>query len=94
MTEFLFRPFSKRSTARQNPASLRDLSGFTGYDPGLLEDLKIGVEHPTAGSASAVVTDVGWIVQMMRISASHACPVKLFRLRRMRRHMPGSIAAS
>jgi hypothetical protein len=53
---------------------------FTGYDPGALwEDLKIGVEHPTRWERVAVVTDVGWIVQMMRIfSFLMPCPVKLF----------------
>jgi hypothetical protein len=53
---------------------------FTGYDPGALwEDLKIGVEHPTRWERVAVVTDVGWIVQMMRLfSFLMPCPVKLF----------------
>jgi hypothetical protein len=53
---------------------------FTGYDPGALwEDLKIGAEHPTRWERIAVVTDVDWIVQMMRIfSFLMPCPVKLF----------------
>jgi hypothetical protein len=53
---------------------------FTGYDPSALwEDLKIGVEHPTRWERVAVVTDVGWIVQMMRLfSFLMPCPVKLF----------------
>ncbi|MGB7984190.1 MAG: STAS/SEC14 domain-containing protein [Terracidiphilus sp.] len=55
---------------------------FTGYDPGALwEDLKIGVEHPMGWERVAVVTDVDWIVQMVRIfSFLMPCPVKLFSL--------------
>jgi hypothetical protein len=53
---------------------------FTGYDPGAMwEDLKIGVEHPTRWERVAVVTDVDWIVQMMRLfSFLWPCPTKLF----------------
>ena len=53
---------------------------FIGYDPGAIwEDLKIGVEHPTRWERVAVVTDVDWIVQTMRIfSFLMPCPVKLF----------------
>jgi hypothetical protein len=53
---------------------------FTGYDPGAIwEDLKIGVEHPTRWERVAVVTDVDWIVQMMRLfSFLVPCPTKLF----------------
>ena len=53
---------------------------FTGYDPGALwEDLKIGVEHPTRWERVAVVTDVDWIVLMVRIfSFLMPCPVKVF----------------
>ena len=55
-------------------------ANFTGYDPGALwEDLKIGVEHPTRWERVAVVTDVNWIVQMMRLfSFLFPCPTKLF----------------
>lgn len=55
-------------------------ANFTGYDPGAIwEDLKIGIEHPTRWERVAVVTDVEWIVQMMRIfSFLMPCPVKLF----------------
>jgi len=53
---------------------------FTGYDPGAIwEDLKIGVEHPTRWERVAVVTDVDWIVQMMRLFGFlMPCPAKLF----------------
>ena len=53
---------------------------FSGYDPGAIwEDLKIGVEHPTSWERVAVVTDVNWIVQMMRLfSFLFPCPTKLF----------------
>ena len=53
---------------------------FTGYDPGAIwEDLKIGVEHPTRWERVAVVTDVDWIVRMVRIfSFLIPCPVKVF----------------
>jgi hypothetical protein len=55
-------------------------SHFTGYDPGAIwEDLKIGVEHPTRWERAAVVTDVDWIVQTMRIfSFLIPCPSKVF----------------
>ncbi len=55
-------------------------ANFTGYDPGAIwEDLKIGVEHPTRWERVAVVTDVDWIVQMMRLfSFLMPCPAKLF----------------
>jgi hypothetical protein len=55
-------------------------SNFTGYDPGAIwEDLKIGVEHPNRWERVAVVTDVDWIVQMIRIfSFLMPCPVRLF----------------
>lgn len=55
-------------------------ANFTGYDPGAIwEDLKIGVEHPTRWERVAVVTDVDWIVQMMRLfSFLVPCPTKLF----------------
>jgi hypothetical protein len=53
---------------------------FSGYDPGAIwEDLKIGVEHPTRWERVAVVTDVGWIVQMMKLFGFLIpCPTKLF----------------
>jgi hypothetical protein len=53
---------------------------FTGYDPGAIwEDLKIGVEHSIRWERVAVVTDVDWIVQMMRIfSFLMPCPTRLF----------------
>ena len=53
---------------------------FSGYDPGAIwEDLKIGVEHPTRWERVAVVTDVNWVVQMMRLfSFLFPCPTKLF----------------
>lgn len=53
---------------------------FTGYDPGALwEDLKIGVEYPTRWERVAVVTDVDWILQVVRIfSFLIPCPVKVF----------------
>ena len=55
-------------------------ASFTGYDAGAIwEDLKIGVEHPTRWERIAVVTDVDWIVQMMRLfSFLFPCPTKLF----------------
>jgi hypothetical protein len=55
-------------------------ANFTGYDPGAIwEDLKIGVEHPTSWERVAVVTDVDWIVQMMRLLGFlMPCPAKLF----------------
>ena len=55
-------------------------ANFTGYDPGAIwEDLKIGVEHPTRWERVAVVTDVDWIVQMIRLlSFIMPCPTKLF----------------
>ena len=55
-------------------------ANFTGYDPGAMwEDFKIGVEHPTRWERVAVVTDVDWIVKMMRIfSFLMPCPAKLF----------------
>ncbi len=53
---------------------------FSGYDPGAIwEDLKIGMEHPTRWERVAVVTDVDWIIQMMRLlSFLVPCPTKLF----------------
>jgi hypothetical protein len=53
---------------------------FSGYDAGAMwEDLKIGLEHPTRWERVAVVTDVDWIVQMMRLfSFLWPCPTKLF----------------
>ena len=53
---------------------------FTGYDlSAMWEDLKIGVEHPTRWERVAVVTDVDWIVQIIRLfSFLLPCPVKLF----------------
>jgi hypothetical protein len=55
-------------------------ANFTGYDPGAIwEDMKIGVEHPTRWERVAVVTEVEWIVQMMRIfSFLIPCPTKVF----------------
>jgi hypothetical protein len=55
-------------------------ANFTGYDPGAIwEDMKIGVEHPTRWERAAVVTDVDWIVQTMRIfSFLMPCPTKVF----------------
>jgi hypothetical protein len=55
-------------------------ANFTGYDPGAIwEDLNVGVEHPTRWERVAVVTDVDWIVQMMRLfSFLIPCPTKLF----------------
>jgi hypothetical protein len=56
-------------------------ANFAGYDPGAIwEDFKIGVEHPTRWERVAVVTDVDWIVQMMRLfSFLVPFPTKLFR---------------
>jgi hypothetical protein len=55
-------------------------ASFTGYDAGAIwEDLKIGVEHPMRWERVAVVTEVDWIVQTMRLfSFLVPCPVKLF----------------
>ena len=55
-------------------------ANFTGYDPGAIwQDLKIGVEHLNRWERVAVVTDVDWIVQMMRIfSFLMPCLVRLF----------------
>lgn len=55
-------------------------ANFTGYDPSAIwEDLKIGVEYPIRWERVAVVTDVDWIVQMMRLlSFLVPCPTKLF----------------
>ncbi|MGO9437914.1 MAG: STAS/SEC14 domain-containing protein [Terracidiphilus sp.] len=55
-------------------------ANFTGYDPGAIwEDLKIGVEHLNRWERIAVVTDVDWIVQMIRIfSFLMPCLAKLF----------------
>jgi hypothetical protein len=55
-------------------------ANFTGYDPGAIwEDLKIGVEHPTRWERVAVVSDVDWIVQMMKLFGFLIpCPTKLF----------------
>jgi hypothetical protein len=55
-------------------------ANFTGYTPGAIwEDLKTGVEHPARWERVAVVTDVDWIVQMMRLfSFLIPCPTKLF----------------
>ena len=55
-------------------------ANFTGYDPGAIwEDMKIGVEHPTRWERAAVVTDVDWIVQTMRVfSFLMPCPTKVF----------------
>jgi hypothetical protein len=55
-------------------------ANFTGYDAGAIsEDMKIGVEHPTRWERVAVVSDVDWIVQMMRLcSLLIPCPTKLF----------------
>ena len=41
--------------------------------------MKIGVEHPNRWERVAVVTDVDWIVQMMKLlSFLMPCPAKLF----------------
>ena len=55
-------------------------ASFTGFDAGAIwEDLKIGVEHPKRWERVAVVTDVDWIVQMVRLfSFLIPCPTKLF----------------
>ena len=55
-------------------------ANFTGYDAGAIwQDFKIGVEHPTRWERVAVVTDVDWIAQMMRLfSFLIPCPAKLF----------------
>jgi hypothetical protein len=55
-------------------------ANFTGYDAGAIwEDFKIGVEHPMRWERVAVVTEVDWIVQTMRLfSFLVPCPVKLF----------------
>jgi len=54
------------------------------------------VEHPTRWERVAVVTDVGWIVQMMRnIQLPHALPGEVvFRLRRNAQAHAWIIAAS
>jgi dihydroorotase len=56
------------------------LEALKRHDPGAIwEDLKIGVEHPTRWERVAVVTDVDWIVQTIRIfSFLMPCPTKLF----------------
>jgi hypothetical protein len=53
---------------------------FSGYAPGAIwEDLKVGVEHSTCWERVAVVTDVDWIVQMMRMfNFLIPFPTKLF----------------
>jgi hypothetical protein len=53
---------------------------FTGYDPGAIwEDMKVGLEHPTRWERAAVVTDVDWIVQTVRLfSFLIPCPTKIF----------------
>ncbi|MGA2730970.1 MAG: STAS/SEC14 domain-containing protein [Terracidiphilus sp.] len=55
-------------------------ANFTGYDPGAIwEDMKIGLGHPTRWERAAVVTDVDWIVQTVRIfSFLIPCPTKVF----------------
>jgi hypothetical protein len=55
-------------------------ASFTSYDAGAMwEDLKIGVEHPKRWERVAVVTDVDWMIQMMRLfNFLMPCPVKLF----------------
>jgi hypothetical protein len=41
---------------------------FAGIDPGAIwEDFKVGVEHLTRWERAAVVTDVEWIKQAMRL---------------------------
>ncbi len=41
---------------------------FAGSDPGAMwEDFKVGVEHLTRWERAAVVTDVEWIKQAMRL---------------------------
>ncbi len=41
---------------------------FAGIDPGAMwEDFKVGVEHWTRWERAAVVTDVEWIKQAMRL---------------------------
>jgi SpoIIAA-like len=41
---------------------------FAGFDPGAMwEDLKIGMEHLTRWERAALVTDVEWIKQAMRL---------------------------
>ena len=55
-------------------------ASFTGYDPGAIwEDMKIGVEYPTRWERAAVVTDIDWIVQTVRLfSFLIPCPTKIF----------------
>jgi hypothetical protein len=55
-------------------------ANFTGYDPGAIwEDMKVGLEHPTRWERAAVVTDVDWIVQTVRLfSFLIPCPTKIF----------------
>lgn len=41
---------------------------FVGIDPGAIwEDLKIGMEHPSRWERIAVITDVEWIKQTVRL---------------------------
>ena len=71
-------------------------ASFTGYDSGAIwEDLKIGVEHPTRWERVAVVTDVDWIVQTMRLfSFLLPCPAKLFSTSELAQANAWIIAAS
>ena len=71
-------------------------ANFTGYDPGAMwEDMKIGVEHPTRWERVAVVTDVDWIVQTMRLfNFLIPCPAKVFPLSESTQAHAWIIAAS
>ena len=55
-------------------------SEFTGLDVGAVwEDLKVGIGHLTSWERVAVVTDINWIEQTMRIfNFLMPCPMRTF----------------
>jgi hypothetical protein len=81
MTKFLF-PAILETLKRRLKIRVfyKTTANFTSYDPGAIwEDMKIGMEHPTRWERVAVITDVDWIVQMMRLlSLLMPFPTKLF----------------
>lgn len=55
-------------------------SDFTGFTPGAMwDDMKLGIGHLRAWERIAVVTDVNWVANAIRMFGfAMPCPVKVF----------------
>lgn len=55
-------------------------AGFTGFTAAALwDDARVGIRHLTAFEKVAVVTDVGWIVEAVKVFAILIpCPTRVF----------------